>query len=136
MSATPNLSLPHIHANQSQKEVTANQFADGLDTAIAGSIIIDLTNKAEYLLTTVEARHAILVFKGVLTAPATIIIPTESANKKFIIAHHADSNFPIYLQHPNTQSIDLQPGERCWIFSDGQQLYGVSATMLCAQHAE
>jgi hypothetical protein len=123
MNATPNLSLPHIHANQSQKEVTANQFADGLDTAIAGNITIDLTEKTEYLLSSTEARQAILVFTGTLIAPATIIIPTESSNKKFIVAHHATGDFPLLLQHTNTQSISLQPNERRWIFSDGERFY-------------
>lgn len=126
MNTTPNLGLPHIYANQSQKEVTANQFADGLDTAIAGSIIVDITHQTEYPLTMLEARHAILIFTGLLTAPATIIIPTETANKKFIIAHHAAGNFQLCLQNPNTQSIGIQPGDHCWIFSDGQQLYRVS----------
>lgn len=128
MNITPNLGLAHIHANQSQKEVTANQFADGLDIAIAGSLIIDLSEKTEYTLTTGEARHAILVFTGLLTASVTIIIPTEAANKKFIMAHHATGSFQIGLQHPNTSSIELQPGERCWVFSDGQQLYAIAGT--------
>ena len=123
MNQTPNLGLPHIHANQSQKEVTANQFADGLDAAIAGSIIIELTDKTEYTLTTIEAHHAILVFKGTLTVPVTITIPTEQANKKFIVAHHGSGDFPLYFQHANTQPISLQPNENRWIFSDGQQLY-------------
>ena len=123
MNQTPNLGFSHIHANQSQKEVTANQFADGLDTAIAGSMIIDLTDKTEYTLTTIEARHAILVFKGILTVPVTITIPTEQSNKKFIVAHHGSGDFPLYFQHANTQLITLQQNERCWIFSDGEQLY-------------
>src|SRR6202011_5676 len=95
MSQTPNLGLPHIHANQGQKEVTANQFADGLDIAIAGSLQIELTEKTEYTLTPIEARHAILVFTGALAAPATITIPTESANKKFIVSHQCSGNFPL-----------------------------------------
>jgi hypothetical protein len=123
MNTTPNLGLPHIHANQSQKEITANQFADGLDTAIAGSIIIDLTGKTEYQLNIVETRHAILVFKGVLVEPTTIIIPTENSNKKFIVAHQCSGSFPLRIQHPNTQPLVLQPFERRWIFSDNQQLY-------------
>lgn len=123
MTQTPNLGLPHIHVNQSQKEVTANQFADGLDIAIAGSLMIDLTDKAEYQLNGVEARHAILIFKGILLEPATITIPTESANKKFIVAHHCSGDFPLYLQQVNTPPISLQPFEHRWIFSDGQQLY-------------
>jgi hypothetical protein len=123
MNATPNLGIPHIHANQSQKEVTANQFADGLDTAIAGSITINLTEKIEYLLTSAEARHAILVFTGILTAPTTIIIPTEAANKKWIVMHHCQGDFPLYFQHTNTQPVNLQPNERRWIFSDSEQLY-------------
>lgn len=123
MNQTPNLGLPHIYANQGQKEVTANQFADGLDTAIAGSIIIDLTNKTEYALNTVEARHAILVFTGVLTAATTIIIPTESTNKKFIIAHECSGNFLLHIQHANNQGIILRPYERRWIYSNNQEIY-------------
>ncbi len=123
MSNTPNLGLPHIHANQGQKEVTANQFADGLDIAIAGVIKISLDQKSEYTLTTLEARHAILIFTGILTAPTTMIIPTENANKKFIVAHHCEGDFPISLQHVNTSPITLSSNERCWIYSDGEQLY-------------
>lgn len=122
MNQTPHLGLSHIHANQSQKEITANQFADGLDIAIAGNMIIDLADKTEYTRTTVEAHHAILVFK---TTPTTITIPTENANRKFIIAHHCSGNFPLQLQHVNTQPITVQPHERCWIFSDGEQLYRI-----------
>ena len=120
---TPYLGLPHIHAHQGQKEVTANQFADGLDTAIAGSIIIPLDQKIEYTLTTVEARQAILIFTGVLTAPTTIIIPTERANRKFIVMHHGSDNFPLLIRHLDTPSITLQPNQRGWIVSDGTQLY-------------
>jgi|GEM_PF-2412805 len=128
MNTTPNLGLPHIHANQSQKEVTANQFADGLDTAIAGSVTIDLTEKTEYLLTSTEARHAILLFTGTLTAPTTIIVPTEAANKKWIVMHHCHGNFPLYFQHANTQPVSLEPREHYWLFSDGQQLYTLQST--------
>lgn len=126
MTTTPNLGLSHIHANQGQKEVTANQFADGLDTAIAGSLVINLDGKTEYTLTTQEARHAILIFKGELTAPATIIVPTENANKKFIVVHECIGNFSIQLQHTsnnNDQATTLQSNEKRWIYSDGQQLY-------------
>lgn len=123
MNQTPNLGLPHIHANQSQKEVTANQFADGLDTAIAGSIIVPLDQKTEYTLNTVEARHAILVFTGVLTASTTITIPTEPANKKFIIAHECSGDFPLHIQHANSQGIILRPYERRWIYSSNQAIY-------------
>lgn len=128
MTTTFNLGLSHIHANQGQKEVTANQFADGLDMAIAGSIMIDLSEKVEYTLTTIEARHAILIFKGELTAPATIIVPTENANKKFIVAHECIGNFSIQFQHINNnndQVTTLQPNEKRWIYSDGMRLYAL-----------
>lgn len=126
MSTTPNLGLSHIHANQGQKEVTANQFADGLDIAIAGSIVINLEGKTEYMLNTIEARHAILIFKGGLISAVNIIIPTENANKKFIVHHAAVGDFPIHIHHPNSVSIAIQPDERCWIYSDGEQFYTLS----------
>jgi hypothetical protein len=115
-----------IHPRQfplSQKEVTANQFADGLDIAIAGSIIIELDGKQEYTLTLLKARHAILVFTGVLTAPVTITIPTEPANKKFIAHHAASGSFLITIKHANSQGIILQPHERRWIYSNHQEIY-------------
>lgn len=123
MNNTPNLGLSHIHANQGQKEVTANQFADGLDMAIAGCVTINLDEKIEYTLTNLEARHAILIFKGELVASVTIIIPTENANKKFIVHHASRGDFPIHIQHLNSEVVTIQSNERCWIYSDGQQFY-------------
>ena len=119
---TPNLRLPHIYPNQGQKEVTANQFADGLDVAIAGHLCIELKDGAQYSLTTRQARQAMLTFTGTLTAAVTILIPTEHANKKFIIAHACQGNVPIHLQHPNTPPVTLQPQERRWIYSNGEML--------------
>ena len=123
MNTTPNLGLTHIEANQGQKEVTANMFADGLDTAIAGSMIIELDGKIEYLLTTRQARHAILVFDGVLTAPMTVTIPIGTSQQKIHRATRGNGEFPDHTQHANRQGIILQPHEHHWIYSDGQQIY-------------
>jgi hypothetical protein len=59
---------------------------------------------------------------AILTSP-TVIIPTESANKKFIVQHAARGNLPIRIKHADSQSILLQPYGRQWIFSDGQSLF-------------
>lgn len=86
MATTPNLLITHIEANQSQKEVTANEAFDTLDEGLAGELVHNMASDANYTLDTTEPakEHENLVLHitdtgVVLTAQRDIILP---ANKQ------------------------------------------------------
>ncbi|MDX1901895.1 MAG: hypothetical protein SFW66_07835 [Gammaproteobacteria bacterium] len=123
MTTTPNLGLTHIEANQGQKEVTANTFADGLDNAIAGFISIDVAGDSDFTLDETQAPLALLEFTGVLTGNISVIIPTEEANKKFIIHNTTTGEYTLTVKHDGSDGFIVKQGERRWVYSDGAEIY-------------
>lgn len=84
MATTPNLLITHIEANQSQKEVTANEAFDTIDEGLAGELVHDMASDANYTLDTSEPakEHENLVLHitdtgVVLTAQRDIILPDQ-----------------------------------------------------------
>lgn len=84
MATTANLNITHIEANQSQKEVTANEAFDVLDEAVAGDLVHDMASDANYTLDTTQpaAEHENLMLHitdtGVLlTTTRDIILPSN-----------------------------------------------------------
>lgn len=82
MATTPNLLITHIEANQSQKEVTANEAFDTLDEGLAGELVHNMASDANYTLDTTEPakEHENLVLHitdtgVVLTTTRDIILP-------------------------------------------------------------
>lgn len=79
MSQTPNLLITEIDANQSQKEVTANNAFVELDGAITALLSVAMSD-ADYTLSTTEGGealgHAAFVFTGTLSADRHIIVPS------------------------------------------------------------
>lgn len=84
MATTPNLLITHIEANQSQKEVTANEAFDTLDEGLAGELVHNMASDANYTLVTTEPskEHENLVLHitdtgVVLTTTRDIILPDQ-----------------------------------------------------------
>lgn len=123
MTTTPNLGLTHIETNQGQKEVTANTFADGLDNAIAGFISIDVAGDSDFTLDETQAPLAILEFTGALTGNISVIIPTEEANRKFIIHNATTGAYTLTVKHDGSDGFIIKQGERRWVYSDGEEIY-------------
>lgn len=93
MATTPNLGITHIEANQSQKEVTANEAFDVLDEGLAGQLTHNMASDANYTLDTSEPakEHENLVLHitdtgVVLTTTRDIILP---ATKQMHVAWNA-----------------------------------------------
>jgi hypothetical protein len=84
MATTANLNITHIEANQSQKEVTANEAFDILDEGLAGDLVHDMASDANYTLDTTQpaAEHENLMLHitdtgVVLTTTRDIILPAN-----------------------------------------------------------
>jgi hypothetical protein len=124
MTTTPNLALTHIESSQGQKEVTANEFADGLDNGIAGYVEIPVDGSSDVTLDNVtQAKFAILKFTGVLTGNINILVPTSAANKKFIIDNATTGDYALTVKHESSTGVILKQHERRWIYSDGTEIY-------------
>lgn len=110
----------------------ANGDFNLIEAAIAGASSIVLAN-ADHTLTTVngaadEARNAILIVTGTLTAARTITIPT--VQKTYIVANFTTGGFAVNIKTaaltPNT--IAIANGSAQYIWTDGTNTYFAGAT--------
>lgn len=104
---TPNLAIPHIATNQSQKEVTANTAFDDLDLAMTDGISINVAGSVDVTPTPSTVLKAFsITLTGTLTGNISLIMP---ANKKlYRIVHSAFD--PSIGSYTVTVKVSGQPG--------------------------
>lgn len=128
MTQTPNLLLDHIAANQSQKEVTANDAFDGLDKALCQPTPVAMSD-ANLTLTDAQMLGSVYIkFTGTLTAARTITVPVHA--KMIIIENGTTGGFALNVQVPSGSPITFNSGELKLLYCDGTglKLVAVSAT--------
>src|SRR5215469_16892020 len=86
MPTTPNLGLTHLDPAQSNKAVTVNGLADGLDEAIAGLTEKDCTAGGTITLVLAEWSNMVLHLTGTPGAGFNVIVPN---NHKIYIVDNA-----------------------------------------------
>jgi len=96
MATTPQLLITHIEQAQSNKNVTANEAFDELDSAIAGRLDKDVAGSSNVTLTDIEARAAIIELTGVLTGNIDVIVPTRT--KHYILKNGTTGSFTLTIK--------------------------------------
>lgn len=120
-ASSPNLSIPHLSANQTNPDVTINDAIDRLDKALADSLSVAVTT-ADVTLTSTEALENVYILTtGTLTADRALIFPT---NKKFyFVEHGSGGGFNITLKTAaQVGGVVLANGDRSLIYCDGTNI--------------
>ena len=100
---------------------TNANFEDVFEVAIAGAVTLPLFD-ADYTLTVNsgtpdEARNAILIFTGVLTAQRTITIPSSS--KIYIVRNQTTGGFPVLVKTAIGTGKAVEANTSSIIYCDG-----------------
>ncbi len=86
--ATPNLNITHIVTAQAQKEVTANEAFDALDTALCGELSVDFT-AGNITLTDAQFRSSIAFRAANLSVARDLTVP---AIKRLFVVNNVDGS--------------------------------------------
>jgi hypothetical protein len=103
---------------------TNNNLGTLLEEAIAGVKSITITGN--YTLTTAnattdDARNAVLVFNGVLTANATITIPSKK--KLYVVRNNTTGSYDLLVKTAAGTGTTVQFGETAFLFCDGSNVF-------------
>lgn len=99
-----------------------------LEQAITGVIAITMLD-ANYTLTSFngisdEARNAVLVFGGTLTASRNVIIP--SFNKVYIVSNSTSGGFPIVIKTSSGVGVTVNNGVEQLVYCNGTDVYNIN----------
>ena len=100
-----------------------------IEQAITGVQSITMVD-ADYTLTNYngisdEARNAVLVLTGTLSASRNVIIPT-SQNKIYIVYNNTSGGFPIVIKTASGTGISVANGIKQLVYCDGTNTYTVN----------
>jgi hypothetical protein len=127
MTTTTNLGMTEVEQSQAQKEVTVNAALETVDKAIAGYEAISVAGSVNVTLTAAQAKNALIKFTGALTGNISVIFPTSSCNKKFVLWNATTGIFSLTVKHA-ASGVTITQGEKNLIFSDGTDMYAISAS--------
>jgi hypothetical protein len=134
MSQTPNLLITEIDANQSQKEVTANNAFVELDGAITALLSVSMTD-ADYTLSATEGGealgHAAFTFSGTLSADRHIIVPATP--KSYLVQNNtsaggspsADRNLIVKTSGGSGVTVGVSSTDYVAVYCDGTNVLPV-----------
>lgn len=117
MPTSPLLVIPHIVQGQNQKEVTANEAFDILESAIAETSSFDASGSGSISISDTDARPMIIELTGVLVATKTVNVPQRS--KLYIIKNSTTGGFDVLLGTGIGIPIKLANGFYTFIYCDG-----------------
>lgn len=126
---SPNLRLELIAAGEqvgTWGDTTNRNLGTLIEQAVAGSVTISLPD-ADYTLTASQgvpdqARAAVLVLGGVLTATRNVIAP--SVNKVYVVRNSTTGGQNIVLKTASGTGVTIPPGRSSLVFCDGTNFYG------------
>jgi hypothetical protein len=125
-NATPNLNIPHIATNQSQKEVTANTAFDDLDTASNGAVSIDVSGSSD--VTPLPATLLLgfsFTLTGNLGSNINLLVP--AAQKFYRFTHSAFNaslgSFTITVKVSGHAGVTLNYTDEFLLYCDGTTVY-------------
>lgn len=103
---------------------TNNNLGTLLEEAIAG--VKSITISGDYSLTTAnattdDARNAVLVFEGVITATTTITVPSKK--KKYTIRNATSGGYDLLIKTAAGTGTTVHAGSTTNVFCDGANVY-------------
>ncbi len=101
---------------------TDNNLGTIIEQAIVGSNTISLTNLTTYTLSTAnaapdEARNAVLVFNGVLTANCNVIAP--SVQKVYVISNQTTGGYGVTIKTSGGNGVQVANGTNQLVYCNG-----------------
>ena len=109
-----------------------------LEQAITGVVAITMVD-ANYTLTSFngisdEARNAVLVVSGTLTASRNVIIP--SFNKVYIVSNSTTGGFPIVVKTASGVGFTVNNGVEQLLYCDGTNVFNINPNITGATGSE
>jgi len=117
MPTSPLLAIPHIVQGQNQKEVTANEAFNILESAIAETSTFDAAGTSSISLGDAAARPMVIELTGVLTGTKTVVVPQRS--KLFIFLNSTTGGFDLLIDTGIGVPIKIVNGGYTFIYCDG-----------------
>ncbi len=117
MATTDNLLITKIDVGQSQKEVTANEAFDDLDTAISDVLSKSVAGGSEVTLTDAEALSMVQEYTGALTASINVNVPTR--HKVYIINNGTSGAYTLTVKTSAGSGIAVAQGKVAILYCDG-----------------
>jgi hypothetical protein len=108
--------------NEAWGQPLDNNLGTIIEQAIVGSNTISLTNLTSYTLTagnavTDQARNAVLVFDGALSANCNVIAP--SVQKVYVISNQTTGNKVVSVRTSSGNAVSLANGTNQLVYCDG-----------------
>jgi hypothetical protein len=123
--ATPYLGITHIAESQNEKEVTANDAFDSLDSAINGNSAIAMTD-ADYTATNLILAGAVFFgVTGTLTADRNFILPTGQA-RLFVIENGTTGSHSLVVKTASGSTAAVTNGSVKILYSDGTNVIALT----------
>src|SRR6266545_6076167 len=112
--ATPNLNITHIVTAQAQKEVTANEAFDALDTALCGQLSLDFTS-GNVALSEAQFRSSIAFRATNLSVARDLTVP---AIKRLFVVSNKDGTNTLTVKRGAT-SVTVAASKLALLYTDG-----------------
>lgn len=119
--STPQLNLAHITATQSNKEVTANLSADGLDNAMNAVLQLSVTGSRVLTAAQFRGAHAIKM-NGTPAASFTLAIPSGIAHF-FGIHNYTNRTCFVEIASDRSGAVAIPSGGSRALYSTGTEIY-------------
>ena len=123
-SASLRLELQAVGENRSTWGLKANNVFNMLEDSVAGSVSVSMADSNKTLSTangtTDQARNAIIILTGAITAIRTLTIPTVS--KTYVVSNETTGGFAINVSN-GVESISVPNGSWGFIWTDGSSMH-------------
>ena len=116
MATSPLLLIPHITQGQKQKEVTANQAFDILESAIAGQTSFDAAGTGSISIGDAGSRPMVIELTGILTGDKTVVVPQRT--KLYIFLNNTTGSFDCLIDTGIGTPLKLPNGFYAFIYCD------------------
>jgi hypothetical protein len=108
--------------NEAWGQPLDNNLGTVIEQAIVGSNTISLTNLTSYTLTTAnaspdQARNAVLIFDGALTANCNVIAP--SVKKVYVVSNKTSGGYFVNIKTSSGNAVSVINGTNQLVYCDG-----------------
>lgn len=126
MTGTENLGLTPISSGQAQKEVTANENAEILASAMTGQLSVAMADANQTLATSDAQQNATFICTGALTANRNLIVPV-GVLRQYDVANNTTGSHSVVVKTPSGTGITIANGAEQIVRCDGTNVVAVTA---------